>query len=233
MTFSFDFFWAQALPQLLRAIPVTLWLTLLSGIGCLLLGMALAIALGSAHRSLRWPAQVYATVVRGTPLLVQIYFIYYGLGSLVPREWMRDSWASPLLRDAFWYGLVALIINEAAYVGVILRGGLNAIPKGETEAAAALGLPAWTRWVRLRIPRVTMLTLPMLCNEAVLLLKSTVLVSTITIFDVLGTANLIRFKTFRITEPLMAAALIYIVMVLCISLASLPLERRFARMRLR
>jgi len=60
-----------------------------------------------------------------------------------------------------------------------------------------------------------------------------VLVSTITIFDVLGTANLIRFKTFRITEPLMAAALIYIVLVLCISLASLPLERRFARMRLR
>lgn len=76
-------------------------------------------------------------------------------------------------------------------------------------------------------------TLPMLCNEAVLLLKSTVLVSTITIFDVLGTANLIRFNAFRITEPLMAAAMIYIPLLLRISLASLPLKRRYARMRLR
>jgi His/Glu/Gln/Arg/opine family amino acid ABC transporter permease subunit len=233
MNFSGDYFTPQVLPQLLQAIPITLMLTLFGALGSLVLGLPLAIALGSVRRRLRWPAQVYTTVIRGTPLLVQIYLIYYGLGSLVPRSWMRDSWASPLLRDAFWYGLAALIINEAAYVAVILRGGLDVVPLGEREAATALGLSRRALWIKVLIPRVTMITLPVLGNELVLLLKSTVLVSTITIFDVLGTANLIRFKTFRVLEPLLGAAMIYVLLVLAITLIIWPFERRFSQMRAR
>jgi len=144
---------------------------------------------------------------------------------------MRHSWASPYLRDAFWYGVAALIINETAYVAVILRGGLDGVPRGEREAAAALGLSPFTTFMRIVLPRALMITLPTFGSELILLLKSTVLVSTITIFDVLGTANVIRFQSLRVLEPLAGAAIVYVVLVGAISLVVMAIEARLARMR--
>jgi His/Glu/Gln/Arg/opine family amino acid ABC transporter permease subunit len=231
MTFSLAFLLAQVMPQLIAAIPVTLELTAIAAIGSAILGVPLALALGARTRLTRWPAWAYAMVMRGTPLLVQIYMIYYGFGSLVPGRWMRHSWASPLLRDAFWYGAVALILNETAYVAVILRSGLDGVPQGEREAAAALGLSRRTAFLRVVLPRALIITLPTFGNELVLLLKSTVLVSTITIFDVLGTADLIRFSTLRVLEPLLGAAIVYVVLVGAISLMTMAIELRLKRMR--
>ncbi|HTQ70454.1 MAG TPA: ABC transporter permease subunit [Acidocella sp.] len=230
MNFSLTFLLTQVMPQLIAAIPVTLELTLLSALGSAALGMPLALALG-ARGWVRWSAEAYSLIIRGTPMLVQIYLIYYGLGSLIPHRWMRHSWASPLLRDAFWYGLVALIINEAAYVAVILRSGLDGVPRGEREAAAALGLSRLTSFLRIELPRALMITLPTLSSELILLLKSTVLVSTITVFDVLGMANVIRFQTLRVLEPLLGAAIVYVVLVGAISLMTMAIEAWFARMR--
>ncbi len=164
-------------------------------------------------------------------MLVQIYLIYYGLGSLIPREWMRHSWASPVLRDAFWYGLTALTLNETAYVAVILKVGLDAVDRGQHEAAQALGLSRMITLTRILLPQALAVVFPMLANEFILLLKSTVLVSTITIFDVLGTANTIRFETLRVDEPLLGAAAVYVVLVGLVTLMGLPIERRLRRHR--
>jgi polar amino acid transport system permease protein len=204
-------------------------LTFLSGLGSALLGVPLALALGAAARWKRWPAQAYSLLMRGTPMLVQIYMIYYGLGSLIPREWMRHGWASPVLRDAFWYGLVALTLNETAYVAVILKTGLDAIPRGQREAASALGMSATNTLTRILLPQALSVVFPMLTNEFILLLKSTVLVSMITIFDVMGTANNIRFETLRVDEPLVGAACVYVVLVGIVTLIGQPIERRLRR----
>lgn len=230
MNFSLPFLLSQVMPQLIAAVPVTLALTAIAALGSALMGVPLALALG-ARGGLRWSAQSYSLLFRGTPLLVQIYMIYYGLGSLIPLHWMRHSWASPYLRDAFWYGALALILNEAAYVAVILRSGLDGVPRGEREAAAALGLSRWTTFTRIVLPRALMITLPTFGSELILLLKSTVLVSTITIFDVLGTANVIRFQSLRVLEPLLGAAIVYVVLVGAISLCTIAIEARLARMR--
>lgn len=230
MNFDGPFFLTQVMPQLIAAIPITLELTAIAAIGSAILGVPLALALGG-RALVKWPAQAYSLLIRGTPMLVQIYFIYYGLGSLIPGRWMRHSWASPYLRDAFWYGVAALIINETAYVAVILRGGLDGVPRGEREAAAALGLSPFTTFMRIVLPRALMITLPTFGSELILLLKSTVLVSTITIFDVLGTANVIRFQSLRVLEPLAGAAIVYVVLVGAISLAVMAIEARLARMR--
>jgi len=213
----------------LTAVPVTLALTLLSAFGSALLGVPLALGLGAAARWRRWPAEIYALLMRGTPMLVQIYMIYYGLGSLLPRAWMRHSWASPMLRDPFWYGLLALTLNETAYVAVILKSGLDAIPRGQREAASALGMSHMSTLTRILLPQALDAVFPMLANEFILLLKSTVLVSTITIFDVLGTANAIRFETLRVDEPLVGAALVYVVLVGTITWIFGPIERRLRR----
>jgi polar amino acid transport system permease protein len=231
VSFSWDFFWHDVLPPLLSAVPVTLALTLLSALGSVLLGIPLSVALGAAPRWRRWPAQGYSLLMRGTPMLVQIYLIYYGLGSLIPREWMRHSWASPVLRDAFWYGLTALTLNETAYVAVILKVGLDAIDRGQHEAAAALGLSPISALTRIVLPQALAVVFPMLANEFILLLKSTALVSTITIFDVLGTANNIRFETLRVDEPLVGAACVYVLLVGLVTLICLPIERRLTRHR--
>jgi polar amino acid transport system permease protein len=230
MNFDGPFFLTQVMPQLIAAIPITLELTAIAAIGSAILGVPLALALGG-RALVKWPAQAYSLLIRGTPMLVQIYFIYYGLGSLIPGRWMRHSWASPYLRDAFWYGVAALIINETAYVAVILRGGLDGVPRGEREAAAALGLSPFTTFMRIVLPRALIITLPTFGSELILLLKSTVLVSTITIFDVLGTANVIRFQSLRVLEPLAGAAIVYVVLVGAISLAVMAIEARLARMR--
>ena len=103
-------------------------------------------------------------LVRGTPLLVQLYLLYYGFGQIVPREWMRDSWASPLLRDAFWYAVVALSVNEGAYVATILRGAIA----GCRPARSRPALHGMTRAGVLRRivgPRAWRLALPALTGE--------------------------------------------------------------------
>jgi len=204
-------------------------LTLLSALGSAFLGVPLALALGATARWQRWPAATYSLLMRGTPMLVQIYLIYYGLGSLIPRDWMRHSWAAPMLRDAFWYGLLALTLNEAAYVAVILKSGLDAIDRGQREAAYALGLPRMSMLTRILLPQAVGVVFPMLANEFILLLKSTVLVSTITIFDVMGTANNIRFETLRVDETLVGAAVVYIALVGVVTAVCRPIECRLKR----
>lgn len=229
MIFSIPFLLDTVMPKLLAAVPTTVTLMLLSGTASVLLGVPLALAAGARGAPLRWSARGWIMLIRGTPLLVQLYLLYYGFGQIVPREWMRDSWASPLLRDAFWYAVVALSVNESAYVATILRGAIAGVPAGEIEAGYAYGMTRMGVLRRIVGPRAWRLALPALTGEAILLLKSTVLASTITVFDVMGTANTLRFETLRVYEPLAGAAIIYVVLVALLTIPAARLERRLNR----
>ncbi|MBN3851749.1 ABC transporter permease subunit [Paraburkholderia sp. Ac-20340] len=229
MMFSFAFLTGTVLPKLIEAVPTTLSLTFISGAASLVIGVPLALAAGARSFAWRWPARGWITLIRGTPLLVQIYLLYYGFGQILPREWMRDSWASPFLRDAYWYAIVALAINESAYVATILRGAIAGVPAGEVEAGYAFGMSRWRVLRSIVGPRALRLALPALIGETILLMKSTVLASTITVFDVLGTANTLRFETFRVYEPLAGAAIVYVALVVALTWPAALLEKRLNR----
>ena len=207
---SLDFF-LGIFPQLLRGTWVTLQILFLSGvIGNLL---AIGVALGRVSRNpfVNTTSYFYTLLMRGTPLLVQIYLLYYGLGSIFAHmPAIHHSFLWPYLREGFWYGVVALSLNTAGYTGEILRGAILAVPHGEIEAARAFGMSKWLVLRRITLPRAYRICLPTLVGETILLLKSTPLVSTITVLDMMGVANFIRVQTFRVYEPLLAAALIYV-----------------------
>jgi His/Glu/Gln/Arg/opine family amino acid ABC transporter permease subunit len=207
---SLDFF-LGLFPQLLHGTWITLLILFLSGIIGNALAIGVALARVSKNPFVNSTSYFYTLLMRGTPLLVQIYLLYYGLGSIFAHTpAIRHSFLWPYLRDGFWYGVVALSLNTAGYSGEILRGAILAVPHGEIEAARAFGMSKWLVLRRITLPRAYRICLPTLVGETILLLKSTPLVSTITVLDMMGVANFIRVQTFRVYEPLLAAALIYI-----------------------
>ncbi|MEW9580453.1 ABC transporter permease [Paraburkholderia sp. DGU8] len=212
---------------LLLGVVTTLKLLVISG-G---FGFALAVAVAFARISHNAPLAIlskgFTEVVRGTPLLVQIYIIYYGLGSLF-TGWpsLRESFLWPFLRDGFWYVALALVISVGAYVGEVIRAGLRGVPKGEIEAARAMGMRPRLVIRRVWLPRAIQALLPTLAGETVMLLKSTALASTVAVMDVLGAANYIRAQTLRTYEPLLAIAIIYVALAFAIEKAFGYVEHR-------
>jgi len=221
-----------ALPYLFTAIPVTLELTLISGVVGNLLALPIAVARTSRNPLLWIPAYCYILVMRGTPLLVQLFFIYYGVGSLLPVDWVRHSWLSPYLRQAFWYAVVAFSLNTAGYTGEILRVGLNAVPHGEIEAGRAFGMTPWLIFWRITLPRAIRIQLPTMTGEAILLLKATSLASTITVFDIMGVREDLFAQSFRTYSPLLGAAIIYITLVFLFTRVLYWVERHLNKDRL-
>ncbi|WP_374439943.1 ABC transporter permease [Pseudomonas panipatensis] len=196
---------------LLRGVGTTLSILLISA----LLGFALALLVALARMSrnllLAKLSLAFTSVFRGTPLLVQIYVFYYGLGSLFAQyPLIRGSALWPYLRDGYWYIVLALICSVGAYVGEVVRGGLRAVPRGELEAASAFGMNRRLVLYRVWLPRAIRLLLPTLAGESVMLLKSTALASTIAVVDLLGAANVVRAQTFQVYQPLLLVAAIYV-----------------------
>ena len=215
------------LPRLLQGTLTTILLLVLSW----LLGNALAVvvALGRVSRNLaaRAPSWAFIQLIRGTPLLVQIYLVYYGLGSVF-SHWpaIRESMLWPYLREGFWYAVLALGLSTGAYSGEILRGAIETVPRGEVEAARSLGLRGWLVTRLVILPRAIQSCLPALGGETILLLKSTALASTVTVLDVMGQANFARAQSLRVYEPLLSAAVVYILLTLLITRAFAVAERR-------
>jgi len=197
----------QTIPQLLNGLALTVLLTTASVVAGSFIAIPLALAGASGSRVISLPVRAYTFVFRGTPLLVQLFLVYYGLGQL---EWVRASVAWPILRDPFWCALVAFSLNNSAYTTEILRGGLRAVPPGEIEAAKALGMPLLLRIRRIILPIAFRLSLPAYGNEVILMLKASSLASTITIMELTGTARKIVAQTFAPYEVFVAAALLYL-----------------------
>ncbi|RWO52166.1 ABC transporter permease [Mesorhizobium sp.] len=202
------------LPQYYEMALVGLWRTLwILAVTCTL-GFLLAVPLGLAQAAgpfwLAAPAKAFCTVIRGTPLLLQLWLLYYGLGSLFPQyPWVRESWMWPYLRQAWPYGVLALTLSFAGYEGEVMRGAFAGVPKGQLEAARAFGMSRWKILRRIWLPQAFYRALPTLTGETVLQLKSTPLVATISVIDIFAVSSKVRQSTFLTYEPLLLLALIY------------------------
>lgn len=196
---------------------------LLAGVGQTLLmlfstaivGFLLAVPIGlvqvAGPRPLAWLAKIFCTLIRGTPLLLQLWLLYYGLGSLFAQyPEIRSSFLWPYLRQAWPYGFTALMLSFAAYEGEVMRGAFAGVPKGELEAARAFGMSRFTAFRRVWLTRAVHRALPTLNGETVLQLKSTPLVATITVIDVYAVISKVRQDTYLTYEPLLLLALIYL-----------------------
>ncbi len=215
------------LPLAAQGIWVTIWMLIVTST----IGMVLAIPIGLAQAAGPWflaaPARVFCTVIRGTPLLLQLWLMYYGLGSLFPQiPWIRQSEFWPILRQAWPYGVVALTLSFAAYEGEIMRGAFKGVPRGQLEAAKAMGMPRLTVLRRIWLPQAIQRALPTLGGETVLQLKATPLVATITVVDIFAVSSRIRQDTFIVYEPLLLLAVVYMVITGIIVLAFRALENR-------
>lgn len=191
-----------------------LWRTIWILVATCVLGFALAVPLGLVQVTgpnwLSFPAKAFCTTIRGTPLLLQLWLLYYGLGSLFPQyPWLRESGLWPVLREAWPYAVLSLTLSCAAYEGEVMRGAFAGVPRGELEAARAFGMSRWKVFRRVWLPQAIQKALPTLSGETVLQLKSTPLVATITVIDLYAVALRIRQDTYVIYEPLLLLALAY------------------------
>ncbi|KQW56761.1 ABC transporter permease subunit [Ensifer sp. Root127] len=219
------------LPALIKATPLTLLLTAVAGVFGLVIGTFVALARLSTRRILSMPAYVFTFAFRGTPLLVQIYLIYYGLGQVLPGTWVRHSFLWPYLRDGLWYAIFALSLNQAAYNAEVIRGAIKAIPRGQIEAAKSIGMRSSMILRRITLPQALRSCLPVLTGDLIILLKTTSLASTITILEVMGTARMLQRQSLLIFEPLIAAGIIYFTVVFILTRVMNVVEKRLTRYR--
>jgi putative lysine/arginine/ornithine/histidine/octopine transport system permease protein len=212
----------ESLPDLLGGLVLTLELTVLSLIFGMVLALPLA-ALRTARNPMLWmPVYGYITFFRGTPLLVQIFLIYYGTGQF---DWIRETPLWPLLREAYWCAILAFSLNTAAYTAEILRGAIQAVPRGEVEAALALGMSRWLVLRLISLPRAFRLALPAYGNEIILVIKSSSLASTITLLDITGAARTLVAHTYAPYEVFLVAGALYLVLVLATTRLLAAVER--------
>ena len=196
--------WMQYGDRLIDGAVITVKLVVLACI----LGLVLAVPLALARRSNRpWlsvSAYLYIYFFRGTPLIVQLALVYYGLAQF---EAVRESPFWIVLGDAEYCGLLGLTLNTTAYVAEILRGGIAAVPRGELEAAEACGMSRMTANRRIVLPRAMRIAWPAYGNEVILLLKGSALVSTITVYDLMGETRSVFSRGYDDAIYLYAAAL--------------------------
>ncbi|KSV74512.1 ABC transporter permease [Sinorhizobium sp. GL2] len=220
-----------AVPTLLNGLKVTAILTLLSVLIGFNLGLGMAIMRVSSNRLVSGFAKGYSTIFRGTPLLVQIFLFYYGLGQL---SFVKDNvalWC--VVSDGARCAVLALALNTAAYTSEILRGGFMSVPAGLVEAAQACGMSRAMCFRRIEFPLAIRQALPAYGNELVLTLKGTSLASTITVLEMTGYAKRLMSQTFAVFEIFAIAGALYLATnLLLITLVRL-LERYLNRHQLR
>lgn len=216
-------FLTDVLGQLLSGLPLTLQLAALS----LSIGFALAVfvagAAGSAFAPLRWAAKAHVELFRGTPLLLQIFLIYYGLGQIAP---LRHSALWPFLREPYWCAILALALNTSAYTAEIIRGAIQAVPAHEIEAARACGMSGLLLRRRIIWPIALRQGLAVYGSEAILMIKATSLASIITLTELTGIAHKLISSTYRIFEIFIVTGAIYLALTFLMSAAFALLERQ-------
>jgi len=200
----------EAFPELLGAVPNTLILAVSS----LFIGFFLAVGVAMMRLSKSFVvsnlAYGFVYIFRSTPLLVQIFLIYYGSGQF--RHFLDDIGLWMFFRDAWFCAIFALTLNTAAYTSEIIRGGLESVPWGQVEAARAVGMSRMLLFRRIMFPVAIRQALPAYGNEIILMVKSTSLASTITILDITGIAKKINAATFQPMEVFMTAGAIYLLL---------------------
>ena len=192
---------------ILQGLDETLILIFLSLILGFFISIPFALARVASIKILSQSVYYYIFVIRGTPLLVQIYLIYFGLGSI---KAIRESFLWILLKEPFWCGVIALVINTVAYTTEIFRGGIQSVTKGQIESCKSLGMNRFIMYYKIILPVAFRNAFPAYGNEMILMVKATSLVSLTTYMEMTGLARNIMSKTFAPIEAFIAAGSIYL-----------------------
>ena len=214
----------NSFPKLLNATVITLKLLSLSLVFGLFIGLLFAVMRMSKNFILNKFSYGYSYLFRGTPLLVQIFIIYFGFGQI---EFIRDSFLWIILKEPYWCAIIAFALNTGAYTSEILRSAFQTIKKGYIEAGKSLGISSKIIFYKIQIPIAIRQSLPAYGNEIILMLKGTSLASTVTLMDLTGVAKYIISTTFKPIEVFIVAGSIYLFMTFIIHNLIKFLERKY------
>ncbi|EEX33658.1 MULTISPECIES: ABC transporter permease [Vibrio] len=210
----------ESLPIYLDGLWTTAWLVGLA----LIIGLCVAIPLGVARNSTNYlingPSWAFIYFFRGTPLLVQLYLIYYGMDQFFP---VKDT----LWENAWFCALVAFVLNTSAYTAEIIRGSINGLPKGEVEAAKAYGMGTFMTYRRIILPSALRRALPAYSNEVIFMLHGSAVAGIVTIVDLTGAARLVNSRYYAPFESFLTAGLFYMALTFMILWCFKLAEKRF------
>jgi octopine/nopaline transport system permease protein len=216
---------ATSFPKLLSATVVTLKLLSLSLFFGLFIGLLFAILRLNKNPIINKFAYGYSYVFRGTPLLVQIFIIYFGLGQI---EYFRSTFLWVIFKEPYWCAIIAFALNTGAYTSEILRSAFETIKPGIIEAGKSLGIPSKIIFYKIQIPVAIRQSLPAYGNEIILMMKGTSLASTVTLMDITGVAKYIISTTFKPIEVFIVAGGIYLFMTFLIHNLIKYLEKKYS-----
>ncbi|AKG23747.1 ABC transporter substrate-binding protein/permease [Calothrix sp. 336/3] len=206
------------IPFILQGIPVSLMFTLLSLVLGLIWGTALSLCKITDIKPLRWFANAYTSVFRGTPMLLQLALVYYATPQLTGYD-----------ISALQAGVFTFTLNSGAYMSETIRGGIQAVDKGQAEAALSMGIPYGLMMWDVILPQALKNILPALVNETIGLLKDSALVSTVGVVEILRSAQIVGSNKYIYFEPLLFAGLIYYVLVMALTFTASTLEKRLRK----
>lgn len=209
-------FLLQYLPQLLQGTLVTLAVSGISIVAATILGLFLSMARISSSKIVRWLSGIYIWIMRGTPVLLVLYFMYFA----APQIGIR--------LPAFAAAVIGITLSSTAYKAEIFRSGIQAVPKGQVDAANAVGMSYWLQMRRVIVPQAVKIVTPPYINNAILMVKNSALVSVITVQDLMLTSTQIVSSTFRALEILGMAGLIYLVINSGLMILQHYSEKKFA-----
>lgn len=204
----------DSIPIVASGLELTIFITVFSFIVGQVVALPLALAATSSSIYFRIPASTYILLVRGSPLLVQLFIIYYGLGQIT---FVRSSFLWVVLRDPVNCAIIGIGLNSAGYVAELVRGAIGQIPRGHLEAARTLGMSPWHSLSRVVLPQAYRAIFPLLGNEVVLVMKASSLASVVTVMEVTGAAKTLVATTYAPFEVFIVAGAIYLLMGIAIS----------------
>ncbi|WP_444676895.1 ABC transporter permease [Halomonas sp. E19] len=216
-------FTPQTLAYYWEGLVTTTQLVFLSLVVGLVLAIPLAIGRSSGRRWISLPIYIYTYVFRGTPLLIQLYIIYYGV---VFFDGIQETFLWPILREAFYPALIAFTLNTAAYTTEIFRGAIKATPRGEIEAARAYGMSQSLMMRRIVLPSAFRRALPAYGNEVIFMLHASAIASVVTLMDITGAARFVYARFYAPFEAFLFAAAIYLCLTFAILYFFRYLEKR-------
>lgn len=211
-------------PTYLLGLGNTVWLVAVSLVIGLSIAIPLALCRNSKNPLLRLPAWAYIYFFRGTPMLVQLFIIYYGAG-----QWqaLENSWAWTFFQQAWFCALLSFALNTAAYTAEIIRGAILMIPKGELEAAEAYGMSRWQILRCIQLPSALRRALPAYSNEVIFMLHGSAIAGLITVVDLTGAAKIITARYYAPFEAFLSAGLLYMMLSLMLVWGFRRLEQRW------
>lgn len=209
-----------SLPIYFSGLWTTVWLVGVALVIGLSIAIPLAIARNSRNYAISTPAWAYIYFFRGTPLLVQLYLIYYGMDQFFPVK-------ETLWENAWFCALVSFVLNTSAYTAEIIRGAINGLPKGEVEAAKAYGMSTWKTYRRVVLPSALRRALPAYSNEVIFMLHGSAVAGIVTIMDLTGAARLVNSRYYAPFESFLTAGLFYMSLTFIIIFCFKKAEKRF------